>query len=124
MSMIVVAGVALLAFLYVRANRRARQKWLTQLDLPGTWHWEQGDAELRLSGYVDRGDFVLREAGTSTSGTWSLRGNTLKLNGLAEYDLQFFKPGSIGLEPRDAPEARRIYVKQTSNVVPLKRIPH
>ena len=122
MPLVIVVVVALLVFAYVRAKRKARQAWLLRLDLPGLWHWQQGDGQLALSGGLDAGSFLRREGGHESSGRWSLEGDKVVLAGqdyMQALDLHFFKPGNIGLE--DEQGQRRIYVKETSNVVPLKR---
>ena len=133
MSLVVVLLVGALAFLYVTSNRRARKDWIRKLDLKGRWHWQDGDATLVLTGGEDRGQFELREGGRVRRGFWQMQGHFLCLqhskradgngkevaaNLQERLDLHFFKPGSIGLE--DEKGQRRVYVKETSNVVQLK----
>jgi hypothetical protein len=122
MSLVVVALVATIAYLYVRANRRARQAWVSKLGLVGRWQWEQGDSELMLSGKDDGGRFVRHENGTRTDGAWRLSGHTLHLQGSdieETFDQQYFRTGSIGLQRRDG--ERRIYNQDAGNVVSLQR---
>ncbi|MEQ8690693.1 MAG: hypothetical protein RIC89_07640 [Pseudomonadales bacterium] len=122
MSLVVVLLVAGAVFIYVRASRKARQAWLARLDLPGLWHWQQGEGELALSGQLSKGTFVLRDGQTESSGTWRVDGTKIVLRGQdfeQVLDVHFFKAGNIGLE--DEKGQRRVYVKETSNVVPLKR---
>lgn len=126
MSFFVVVGVAALVFFYVTANRRARQSWLQKLDLIGRWHWQEGDGELLLHGRPDKGEFELREDNTVQRGRWRLQGHFLHLeyaqgpkqDQAERFDLHYFKPGNIGLQ--DADGTRRVYSKETSNVVPLR----
>lgn len=143
MSVLVVAGVAVLAFFYIRMTRSARQKWLKQLDLPGRWRLMQpgeGETEeLWLQGALDRGDFVWQvqpnqidneaDAGTGESrpvryeGRWRLVGHHLELSrsgkALEVWDLHLFQPGQIGLEDKQG--VRRIFSKSVDNVVPLRK---
>lgn len=124
MPLLVVILVAclVLGFVVVSSNRKARKAWLAKLDLPGTWHWQQGDGQLSLNGSYDRGTFVLTEADQESTGDWALEGNVLHLDsasGRQSYDLHYFKAGSIGLE--DSNGERKVYSKETSNVVPLHR---
>jgi hypothetical protein len=126
MSLLVVIGVSLAVFLYVRSTRRARRIWLRKLDLPGRWCLQtqasQADTsrELTLHGELDHGDFVYQVDGTRQSGQWRLTGHMLTLTGeraTQTFDLHFFKAGNIGLE--DNSGARLVFNKLGSNVVPL-----
>jgi len=127
-SFLVLAGVSLIAFLYVRTTRQARQAWLAKIDLPGNWLCA-GEAEgenetnLALLGGGDAGDFVRLYQGDKWRGQWRLHGHTLILQGEGKnqsFGLHFFKPGSIGLE--DSAGKRLIYAKLASNVVSLNRV--
>ena len=119
-----VIGVLIgLVVLYMRAQAKARKKWLERMDLPGLWHWQEGDSQLALSGQMGGGQFVRREGGQESFGQWVLRGSRLTLISETykqQLELHFHKPGHIGLE--DETGERRLYVKETTNVVPLK--PH
>ncbi len=129
MSFVVVVFVALLAFFYVSSTRRARQMWLKKLDLLGRWHWQEGDCALVLTGQRDGGEFQEHRDGEVLRGRWRIQGHFMYLVYVAEdtkavtaeqrFDLHFFKPGNIGLE-NDSGE-RRVYVKETSNVVSLNK---
>ncbi len=122
MSLVIVLLVTAAVVVYVRASKKARQSWLARLDLPGHWHWEQGDGQLALSGQMQKGEFVRRDEGGESSGDWLIRGDSLVLRGqdyVQILTIHFFKPGNIGLEDEDG--QRRIYIKESSNVVPLKR---
>jgi len=124
MSLLLVIAVALAVFLYVRATKQARRQWLNRLDLPGRWHGEAGGDEawtLTLHGAVDGGEFILASGASDWRGHWRLVGHTFKLEGagrVQEFDLHFFKAGSIGLE--DETGRRRVLTKVTDNVVPLR----
>ena len=122
-SLLVVLVVAGLAFIWVRGTRRNRQRWLTRLDLPGAWSWEGHDGVLEFGGGLSEGAYRRREPGCEESGTWLLTGHLLELTPEAgppeRYDLRFFDDGKIGLA-RVGGEAR-IYVKTSTNVVPLRR---
>lgn len=121
LSLVVVIIVTAGVFFYVRASRGARRKWLEQLDLPGVWHWRDGDARLSLGGGLDRGQFELREGEGVWRGEWSLTGHTIYLQGHSRsesMDLHMFQRGSIGLE--DSSGVRRVFSKEAGNVVALR----
>ena len=126
MSLLVVIGVAVVVFLWVRTTRRARQAWLQQLALPGKWRAdEDADSaymrELTLSGDLDAGEYVLQTEDGQLRGRWRLVGHTLTLSGdptAQSYDLHLFKAGNIGLE--DAEGGRYLLYKAVDNVVPLR----
>ena len=122
-SLLVVLVVAGLAFVWVRGTRRNRRRWLARLDLPGAWNWEGHDGVLEFGGGLSEGAYRLREPGREQSGTWGLTGHELELNPEAgapvRYDLRFFDDGKIGLA--EAGGEARIYVKSSTNVVPLRR---
>lgn len=128
MSFVVVLVVATLVFFYVSSTRKARRQWLGKLDLPGRWHWQQGNGVLVLTGQAGKGEFEFRDQGVVKRGRWQVHGHFLHLAHIKEdsrpvnleekFDLHFFKPGNIGLEDGDG--IRRVFVKETSNVVPLK----
>ncbi len=108
-------------FLYLRATRQARRAWVERMDLPGRWRWQAGEAELVLHGSREKGNFELIENDRIWRGVWQLRGQSLLLTSDEReelLDLHFFKPGSIGLE--DTTGVRRLFAKETSNVVPLR----
>jgi hypothetical protein len=122
-SLLVVLGVSLLVFLYVKSTRQARSAWLAKLDLPGNWHADNADADRRrltLQGRLDAGEFVLIDHGDSWRGAWRLQGHTLFLHGAGReqrYDLHFFKPGNIGLEEDGG--VRHLFSKEATNVIAL-----
>ncbi len=123
-TLIVVIAVAALAFAYVRGTQRNRLRWLERLDLPGIWHWEGHDGTLELAGSFEEGHYRFREPEGNESGRWALQGQLLVLtpesgSESANYDVRLFDEGKIGV---DGPgRSRRIYVKEHSNVVPLRR---
>ena len=123
-ALIVVIAVAVLAFAYVRGTRRNRLRWLERLGLPGIWRWEHHEGTLEMSGSFEEGHYRFREPEGNESGRWALQGQMLVLipesgTGPANYDVRFFDEGKIGV---DGPgRSRRIYVKEHTNVVPLRR---
>ena len=124
-SVVVVGIVALLAYLYVRNVRGARRHWLRKLNLTGHWHGDQGDVELHFTGQLDQGAVRRVTAQHSVEGAWQLRGHTLVLRfaeTTEQYDLSYFKAGSIGLENEQG--VRQVFVKETDNVVRLDRVRH
>ena len=124
-SLLVVVAVSAIAFFWIRGARRNRDRWLTRLDLPGTWEREGAVGTLELSGNLSGGEYRFtdpEEEGGSESGVWALHGHTLRLTAAAgparDYDLRMFREGKVGI---DGPgRERRIYQKVPSNVVPLR----
>ena len=122
MPLLVVLLVGGLVFLYMRANKAAKTKWLNTLDLPGHWNLQDGDGSLALAGNLDGGSYVLRESDREERGDWRVLGSTLLLevNGIQrKLDLHLFRAGQLGVE--DDSGQRKIYFKESSNVVPLQR---
>ena len=123
-SLIVVVGVTIVAVLWVRGARRNRLRWLRKLDLPGVWHWQDHGGRLELSGDLHRGQYRFVDPDDEERGIWELRGQRLLLTPGGEaaqqsYELRFFDDGKIGI---DGPgRERRVYTKERSNVVPLRR---
>jgi len=112
-----------------RRSVTRRKRWLRQLNLPGTWNWQDGDSSLSLSGELSAGSFLLREAGAQSSGRWRLLGHSLELSatrgdldlGATDpyvFDVRRFDTGTLGL---DAPgREQRVYRRGSENVVPLR----
>lgn len=130
-SLLLVIGIACIAVLWVKGARKNRQRWLERLDLPGVWHWQPSDAaragargSLELIGGLSAGTYRLVEQDGEESGNWALEGHTLQLSpagagSAGRYEIRFFDDGKIGI---DGPgRERRIYVKEPTNVVPLRR---
>ena len=120
-SLLLVAAVAAIAFIWLRRAQRNRLAWLQKLNLPGQWRSDTG--VLTLEGDVDGGQYRLVEGARREQGRWSLNANQMKLvpdsdEKSKRLDLRYFGPGEIGL---DGPGLRaRIYRRDTDNVVPLK----
>lgn len=123
-SLLVVIVVAAVVFVWVSGTRRNRQRWLERLDLPGVWRWQDRDGQLEFTGGLQAGRYRFAEPGADEQGAWELQGHTLVLTSESDdntrrFDLRFFDSGKIGI---DGPgRERRIYVKQQTNVVPLRR---
>lgn len=123
-SLLIVIALGLIVIVWVRGARRNRSRWLERLDLPGIWRWENEQGTLELSGELYSGTYRFREPEAGEQGTWALQGHTLVLTSNLDdtarsYELRFFDSGKIGL---DGPgRARRVYVKEPTNVVPLRR---
>lgn len=120
--------VTWIGFLIVRRLQMRRARWLRQLNLPGSWAWDDGDSVLDLSGNHSSGSFLLREAGEQRSGRWLLRGHSLQLfvtKGDAEgyspylFDLRTFERDKIGLD--GIGRKQRLYSRTSKNVVSLRR---
>jgi hypothetical protein len=122
-SLLLIIVVAVVCTLWVRANRQSRQRWLTRLDLPGTWNWQDHDGVLELDGELDSGRYRIRDEDQEEQGEWRLRGHDLVLEprsgASTTLDLRMFTEGKIGL---DGPgRERRVYIKKRGNVVSLRR---
>ena len=122
--LLIVIAVTVLVIIYVRGTRRNRLRWLKRLDLPGIWQWEDHDGTLELAGSYEEGNYRFREPEGNESGLWVLEGETLVLtpesgSGPTKYDVRLFDDRKIGVDgPR---RTRRIYIKEHTNVVPLRR---
>jgi hypothetical protein len=126
---LVASAVVVVAFLWLRAARRARLNWVRALDLVGQWDLDSsvdgatGEARsLTLSGGPLAGPYVARDGDTLYRGTWRLAGVTLTLEPAgvraAQYELLLFGAGRIGI---DGPgRQREIYVKRDDNVIPFR----
>jgi len=122
-SVAVIVFVAALCYLWVRANRQSRRRWLERLDLPGTWVWEDHDGVLELEGELDGGRYRIRDGDSEEQGEWRLRGHDLVLEprsgATTSLDLRMFTEGKIGVHGPG--RERRVYIKKRGNVVPLRR---
>jgi len=123
-SLVVIIIIAVVAFVGVRGSRRNREHWLSQLDLPGSWEWEEHDGTLELSGRLNEGRYRFRESSATEEGNWRLEGHSLILtpdgdSQVQAYDLRYFAEGKIGVHGPG--REQRIYVKTPSNVVHLHR---
>jgi hypothetical protein len=119
MSVLITLLVIGLVVVYLRSNRKARQRWLQQLDLPGQWESRNNDGTLHLSGGLNAGDFEWRTETGVKKGRWQYRGHRLILgDGEArEFTVQLFQPGVISLT--DPGGSAELFHKQSTNVVQL-----
>ena len=110
--------------MWVKRTRAARERWISKLALPGVWQSDapNGPWVLEFAGDPTSGRYIERSGRATERGSWRLLGNAIELeseNGTRTYDLRLFDNGSIGI---DGPgRERRIYVRQRSNVVPLRK---
>jgi len=122
-SLLVVILVAAVCGYWVWSTRAQRRRWLERLDLPGVWDWQDHDGELVLDGDLDAGTYRIRDDGEEEHGAWRLEGHELVLEprrGKATaLDVRLFDAGKIGIHGPG--REHRVYVKQRSNVVPLRR---
>jgi hypothetical protein len=111
-------------FLWVKRTRTARDRWIARLALPGVWQCDapNGPWILEFVGDPSSGRYIERSGRATERGRWELRGSAIELEsegGSRSYELRLFENGSIGI---DGPgRERRIYVRQRSNVVPLRQ---
>ena len=130
MSLVVVIGAAVLAYVYIKTNRQARVRWLNKVALPGRWMLETTDevahqttSSVVFSGNASSGSFRSQGVFEFEHGLWEVQGHTLVLNpagrpDFAEFELHLFKPGQIGIEKQDG--TRLLLSKQANNVVALR----
>ncbi len=117
----IIGGVA---YLWAIRTRAARERWIARLALPGVWQTDtpSGVCALEFVGDPAAGHFIERTGRAIERGRWRLLGNALELEseaGTRRYELRLFDNGSIGIDGPD--RERRIYVRQRSNVVPLRK---
>ncbi len=123
-SFLLIAIIGYAAFVWVKRTRAARERWISRLALLGAWQSDapNGPWVLEFAGDLTSGRYIERSGRATERGSWRLLGNAIELeseNGTRTYDLRLFENGSIGI---DGPgRERRIYVRQRSNVVPLRK---
>ncbi|HET6472917.1 MAG TPA: hypothetical protein VFG38_13810 [Pseudomonadales bacterium] len=123
-GLLVVLIIATACYLWVKRTRAARDRWIARLSLPGVWQCESpgGRWVLEFVGEPTAGRYTEQSGRATERGRWRLLGNEIQLEtdaGTRTYQLRLFDNGSIGI---DGPgRERRIYVRQRSNVVPLRK---
>ncbi|NJN52179.1 MAG: hypothetical protein HC809_10815 [Gammaproteobacteria bacterium] len=111
-SLFVIVVVAICATIWVRSTRAARSRWVSRLNLPGTWECEDDGTRivLELSGGLAEGRYVERSAAQDERGEWRLHGDVIEFasgTDVETCDLRPFEDGSLGIDgPR---RRRRIY---------------
>lgn len=120
--------VVLIVVVWIVSTRDARRRWVTQLDLPGTWDLETSGSEdppcsIWFGGNEDAGTFVVQSIDETTEGQWRISGSTLVLadeeHGDREYSVRLFEHGTIGIH--GPARERQVFVKRSENIVPLRR---
>ena len=124
MPLILTILVTLIVIIYVRSNKRAKQQWLTTLDLPGRWVMQTADGYLQLQGGLSEGSFTMQAKDSDEqqerSGNWHFSGNFLVLStltGRRSFKINFFRAGVLSLEDPDG--TAMLYHKAATNVVPI-----
>jgi len=123
-ALVLVLIIAAACYLWVKRTRAARERWIARLSLPGVWQCDDpaGRWVLEFVGEPTSGRYIEQSGRATERGRWRLLGNEIELSLDGEtrtYQLRLFENGSIGI---DGPgRERRIYVRQRSNVVPLRR---
>ena len=123
-SFLLLAILVSAAYTWVKRTRAARERWISRLALPGVWQSDapNGPWVLEFAGDPMSGRYIERSGRATERGSWRLAGNAIELasdSGTRTYDLRLFENGSIGID--GAGRERRIYVRQRSNVVPLRK---
>ena len=123
MPLILTILVTLVVIIYVRSNKRAKQQWLTTLDLPGRWVMQTAEGYLQLQGGLSEGTFTMQaeeDLQQVRAGSWHFSGNLLVLStqtGQRSFKVNFFRAGVLSLEDPDG--TAMLYHKAASNVVPI-----
>lgn len=121
-------AIALIVVTWYSRTSAARQKWLTSLELPGSWAQDappdgQDPVLFLFNGELSKGTYELRQQETVKQGKWRISQSSLILSesGGDEvgYEIRFFDKGKIGLDGADLDH--QIFSKQTDNIVPLRR---
>jgi hypothetical protein len=123
-GLIVVLIFITACYLWVKRTRAARERWIARLSLPGVWQCDapNGPWVLEFVGEPTSGRYIEQSGRATERGRWRLLGGEIELEsdaGTRSYQLRLFENGSIGI---DGPgRERRIYVRQRSNVIPLRK---
>ena len=123
-SLIVVAAIAIIVFVWVQKTRMARKKWLNHLDLPGTWELaDNASTTFEFIGDLSGGNYIFSSNNMLESGGWQISGNMLLLtpNDAKEgtsFEIRWFKLGEIGIHGPG--RERQVYQKRVDNVVRLR----
>ncbi len=121
MLYLLIALMVVVVLAWLRLVRRARQRWLARLALPGIWLQDDKGARLQMGGSADHGDLVWVEDNQQRQGHWRVQGDALVCDfgehNEQRYQLRLLQPGRIGLS--DAVGEVRVFDKQSSNVVAL-----
>ena len=113
---------------WISATRKARRKWIEQLDLNGTWDLETSDPEqseqnLWFEGEPENGIFTFQSKDENVTGAWKIVGSRLVLtseqDNEQEFELRFFETGRVGLLGPD--DQKRVFKKRSENIVKLRR---
>jgi len=124
-SLLLLLIIGSAAYLWVKRTRAARERWISRLSLPGVWQSDapNGPWVLEFAGDPTSGRFIERSGRATERGRWRLLGSDIELepeSGTTRtYELRLFENGSIGINGPG--RERRIYVRQRSNVVPLRK---
>lgn len=133
MRFLVLAGlIGVVFWALARSLREQRLSWVRRLALPGTWTGERDGQRYRLvlEGDADRGRYrEITEAADGRreeTGRWQLVEQTLRFSPdsgkESACELRLFEAGRIGLHGPG--RARRIYERESGNVVPLLQRGH
>ena len=120
--------IALFLVTWFSRTSTARQKWLANLELPGSWTQDvPPDGEdplfITFSGVLTKGSYELRRKDIAKQGTWRISQSSLILSDTGgdefTYEIRFFEKGKIGLHGGDLDH--QTFNKHTDNIVPLRR---
>lgn len=130
MRLLLIAGIiAVVAWTLWRGVHERRQRWLQRLALPGSWRGYQDGVEycLELRGDIRGGQYREVEHGPqgerTERGDWRVVGHNLEFRAdsgaTSSCELRLFETGRIGLHGPG--RERRIYIRESDNIVPLPR---
>lgn len=119
---------ALIVAIWVVTTRDSRKRWLSELDLLGTWDLDTSESDapkssLRFKGEIESGEYSYQSGDGRSEGTWRIEGSSLVLtdeeHGDREYEVRIFEHGTIGIHGPD--RDRQVFTKRAENIVPLRR---
>ena len=119
---------ALIVAIWIVTTRDSRKRWLSELDLLGTWDLDTSESDdpkssLRFKGEIESGEYSYQSGEGKSEGTWKIEGSSLILtdeeHGDREYEVRIFEHGTIGIHGPD--RDRQVFTKRAENIVPLRR---
>lgn len=130
MRLLLIAGlIAGVIWVLMRSAQERRRGWLERLSLPGTWQGSQDGISyrLQLQGGPGSGSYEEVQDGPDGStverGQWRIAGQNIEFRPedgeVCSCELRLFETGRIGIHGPG--RERRIYVRETDNIVRLPR---
>lgn len=121
-------AIALILMAWYSRTNTARQKWLSSLELPGSWAQDappdgQDPVFFSFNGELTKGTYEFRQQDEVKQGKWRISQSSLILSDVSgdefSYEIRYFDKGKIGLDGENLDH--QTFSKQTDNIVPLRR---